>query len=193
VASILLPSWPGPRSATPFQISFSEQQEAFLGGPDVTILRPGSRMGVAVTLPPMSDAIARPWITRLLVAESDDVILDWPQPGFGNTVAGSLTVRTSALANSFALPVAGKSGGSFQEGQFVNVIRNARRYLHIIRDPSDQANPGIYPALRTALSGGEAIDAATPKIEGTVKGNRREWTVDVAGTVGLSFEVWEAE
>lgn len=208
---VVLPSVPGPAKADFFQISFSEDQTPFLGGPETNLFRPGSRMGIKIELPPMLPHVARPWITRLLVSESDNVIYDWPQPSFVNSITATITTTTTGVepntvttttqnkievsantvANSFDVPFRNMAGGVWQEGQWISIIHLGRRYLHFIRSAT-ATTLAIYPPTRVPLTAGDEIEVA-PKIQGRIKGDARGWTVDAAHIHGLGFEIREVE
>lgn len=83
-------------------------------------------------------------------------------------------------------------------GQYFTVVKNGKRYLHQIIEPTT-ATPGglataaITPMLRVALSGNEAIEVDEPSIEGYLDGPTNEYGTDFAKTVSLKVSVKEAE
>src|SRR3546814_2231823 len=69
----------------------------FLGGPEQRINRLGTRLGIRVSMPPMRNGDnGRIFVSRLLQAKQDRLLMDWPPPGFTIGAPGSPLVSTAA-------------------------------------------------------------------------------------------------
>src|SRR3546814_160979 len=97
MAVIVLPSDPAPNGATPMLRDFGGTLTPFLGGPEQRINRLGTRLGIRVSMPPMRNGDnGRIFVSRLLQAKQDRLLMDWPQPGFTIGAPGSPLVSTAA-------------------------------------------------------------------------------------------------
>lgn len=195
--AIYLPAEPAHRDATPFQISFAEDQVPFKGGPEKRIFRLGSRMGLTVKLPPMKYVTAMEWIASLLPAEADEVIFRFRQSDFVNDVVGSVypqyvRVNGALNPNTTTVNVKDKASGTFKKGQAISIQRIAtgRWYLHFITDATNQAALKVWPPLRAGFANNDIVATALPVIQGQLT-DAASWDLDRALSVGLSFQVKE--
>lgn len=202
-----LPSNPQPNGAEPYFVDFGGWQTSALGGPATRIDRLGDRFGLSVSLPAMRihdearGIHAREWISKLLRAVSEGARIAFPQPDFVPAVGASATATLSAAAASGdqVLSLQGLSAGAvLQEGMFFSVIdASGRHYLHSIAQadaPADGTGAitvTVHPRIRTAFAAGSTVLLGAPKIEGRLVGDRHAWTLELARTVGLSFEIME--
>lgn len=190
--TISLPDTPAHRKQKIFQISFAENQEPMLGGPETRIARLGTRLGVSVELPPMNYLTAMAWIARLMRSDEDESVFPFRQSGFTPAQAQNWTAQAAA-ANTYYLPVTRPGADALPvEGQFFSIVKNGRRYLHVVTGAITAGGFNIFPALRTSMAGAETVEFPSPKIQGQVNRDRiTEWEIDRALTVGVSFDLRE--
>jgi hypothetical protein len=193
---VLLPASPGPASVTPAYLGVDIDQTSPLNGVTQRVSRPGGRFALQVSMPPMVGDVARDWLGALLLAQTSTALLAFPQPDF--TAAGGVAAvngggQTGSTLNLTLTP--DQAGATLRRGQFVSILASFKRYLHVVT--ADTAAVGqalalpIFPMLRVSPSNGEAVNLSLPIIEGLLEGNRREWTLDAARFVGLTFTIVE--
>ncbi|WP_295217338.1 hypothetical protein [uncultured Brevundimonas sp.] len=83
-------------------------------------------------------------------------------------------------------------------GQYFTVVKNGKRYLHQIVEPTTATPAGlatavITPMLRVALTGNEVIEVDAPSIEGYLDGPTSSYGTDFDKTVTVTVTVKEAE
>lgn len=197
--SILLPSTPGPTQA---DISYNDWGGVIgspLGGADQKLNRLGDRFSLSVSLPPMeSHGAAREWIAALVLAQKVGAIYEFPQPGFVVGAPGLPVVDGAGQSGTTLNIRAATVSYAFRGAQMISVIHGGRRYLHmvpsgvVVNSLGKVALP-IAPMMRAPYADGATIEVGRPMIEGFLEGNAREWTIDLALHVGLSFKITEAE
>lgn len=196
--SILLPAKPAPRSATPRLLDFGSDLTPPMGGAMQRLNRLGNRFAIDVTLPPMKEPLARPYLAALLKGKAEGVLLRFPQPGFDPGNPGAPVVDGAGQTGSL-LRVRGASAGYvFKAGQFFSILHGGRRYLHqvnadVAADGTGKATLPITPMLRISPANGATCEFAQPMIEGFLQGNELPWTLDLAAIYGLSFTLTEVE
>lgn len=186
-----LPLTPAPRTHDPYLIEFGEVQTPFLGGEEQKVARLGSRFGVKCELPRMTYEQAMPWIAALLRGELEEVTLPFRQPGFDPGDVPNQTVNGPHNANTNQLAVNGNPA-HIRPGQFFNILKGNRRYLHNFLGLLENGKWLIAPLTRVSLGGGEQIIIADPTITGFIPKDK-SWNVDRAITAGLSFEIKESK
>lgn len=196
--SIALPNWPGPADASPAYMDWGGVLRPIFGGSLQKLRRLGDRFALDVTTPPLESAEdGRIWIARLISAQRAGAIYDWPQLGFDVGPAGAAVVDGGGQAGSI-LNLRGLTPGYLiREGQFFSLIHGGRRYLHlagadVLVDSGGKVTLPIAPMLRVHPADGAPCDFIAPKIEGLLTGDTRAWTINVARTIGLSFQIQEA-
>lgn len=197
MASILLPSSPGPRSAKPSLVSFGTLLVPFLGGPSQRINRLGTRWALMVSMAPMlTEPLGRQWVSALAQASENGAIMAVPQ----DIDVGSPGVPrvSAAVGSGMALPLKGMTAGyQLKEGQFLSIIHGGRRYLHMVTaaltiGAGGTGTAAIYPMLRTALSNNDVVEIAEPMIEGWIDG-AFDWSILQSPMVQLpDFTITEA-
>lgn len=173
MASILLPTSPGPRAAKMNLMSFGTILTPFLGGPTQRINRLGTRWSMLVSMPPlMADPDGRVWANALAQAVEAGAVMPIVQDI--DTGSPGAPVVSANVANGSVLPLSGMTPGyQLREGQFVSIIHGGRRYVYAIREAvtvgvGGTVSASIFPLLRTALSTGDVVEIATPMIEGWI-------------------------
>lgn len=198
-----LPTWPEPQSAEPFFIDAGGWQlPSISAGTAIRIDRLGDRHGLRVKMPPMKFndpanlAHARVWISRLKRGVAEGVRIKFPQPDF--TLPANAVVRTAAAAQATLLPVTGAAGFTYREGTFFALVNAAtgKRYLHslnadAVMDGAGAGTLSVHPRLRVNAVVGWQLLFSPPAIEGRVTGDRQSWSLEMARTVGLEFEIEE--
>lgn len=197
--TISLPSTPAPNGATPLLRDFGAVLTPFLGGPEQRINRVGTRFGLRVTMPPLPSADAgRVFVSRLLQARQQRLLMDWPLLAFDPGAVGTPQVNT-AVAGGSAVSIKGLPAGyQAKEGQFLSFVCAARRYTHMFSGDGTANGAGVlaagvFPPLRVALAVNDVVELAQPKIEGHVlPGDELAWEMALDLNIGLSFSVMEA-
>ncbi len=117
-----------------------------------------------VQLPAMSEANARIWMAFFMSLngmEGTFLMGDSVRRTSLGTIAGTVTVGASAVANSTTLPISGGTG-AFAVGDWLQVFTGSSSRLHCAM----QVNAGsvdVFPRLRSAYANGSAIAYTNPK------------------------------
>jgi hypothetical protein len=196
--TVFFPVNPAPVEATPRVIRAGGVLPGALGASDLLLNRLGDRMAIDVTLPPMPYDLGRVWISRLMQGLYDTVAMPFPQPDY---VVGNPGVPVTDGSNHGVSTMALRGltpGYALDEGQFLSVIIEGRRYLYQNAAPATAGGDGrvltnFRPLLRKNPGDGAVIELASPVIEGLLQGREQSWTLDAARTVGLSFTIKEAK
>lgn len=197
--TISLPSLPAPTSGTPLFKDFGGILSPFLGGPEQRLNRVGSRFGVKIVMPLfVNESEGRVFISRLLRARQERLVMKWPMGRFDAGSPGAPQI-SATIASGSAISIKGLSAGyTVKEGQFFSVIHGGRYYLHMFigggtADGSGNLSANIFPMLRTNLSINDSVQIAQPMIEGNVSsGDEMSWEISVERYMSLSFSVMEA-
>lgn len=195
--AILLPADPVPQRWAVRALDWGGELVPLLGGETQRLNRLGDRFAIDVTLTPTQDAaLAQAYISRLRRGRRDGALLPFPQLNLAIGAPGDVRVDGVGQAGS-SLAVKGVSAGyAFREGQFFSLVSDGRRHLHSVSTAATAPGSGllvlaIEPMLRVSPAANEVVEVAAPMIEGFVAGAEQGWTVDIAGTVGLSFTLTE--
>lgn len=164
-------------------------QTPYLGGPTKRIARKGDRWVYKVQCQPMRVDQAGPLTAILNAGLSDKVVCVVRQAGLN--LAAYSTGLVVGAANGKTLVHSGGGTTKFV-GQFFSVAKNGVNYLHQITAVSGTTLT-FQPALKVALSGGETLDFANPRIEGFLEGTERGFTLGLALNVGIDFTIVEAQ
>lgn len=162
----------------------------YLGGPTQRLSRLGDRWNVKVDCRPMHTAQAGAVVAALVQGLSDTVIYRVPQPGL-NTAQWSDGQVDGAVSGGRIIDHTG-GGAPKQVGQYISIIVDGTRYLHMVTAVSGQTLT-IFPSLKVSLGGLETIEFGAPKIQGFLSGNEQSWTIGLAENLGVSFEIEEAQ
>lgn len=198
-----LPIWPAPNGAEPYFLDAGGWQLPSIGGGNaVRIDRLGDRHGISVSMPPMRlrddnrGIHAMEWISRLKRGCSEGVRIRFPQPGV--TRPANATVRTATNAQATLIPVQGVPGTIYREGIFFSLVNatTGQRYLHSVNtqavlDGAGQGTISVHPRTRIAAAVGWQLLFDYPTIEGRLMGEQQKWTLELARTVGLQFDIEE--
>ncbi|WP_242095417.1 hypothetical protein [Sphingomonas sp. CROZ-RG-20F-R02-07] len=202
--TIILPSSPLPKSATPAPIVFGGWQTPATGGVESWLGFMGSRLSMAIETPNLRpEPDGRLWTAALLDAwlTGEPVACRFPQPGLVSRVglpAGGTGVAVDGAGQAgMTLNVRGMAAGSsVVRRQFFHIMHAGRRYLHyatgsVLADANGTAAVPIGPMLRIQPDDGDHCEFGEPMIEGKLSGNDKGWTMIPARVQGLSFTIAE--
>lgn len=195
--AIALPTDPVPQVWQPRLIDFGGELVPSLGGESQYLGRLGNRHSVAVQLTPTQDAeLAQAYISRLHRGRREGVTMPFPQLNLVIGSTGTVRVNGGSQAGSTIILDGFNALYPVAEGQFFSIVTDGRRYLYSAAEAATASAGGeltldIDPMLRVSPSNNDLVEFAAPIIEGYVGGNEIGWTVDIAGTVGLSFTITE--
>lgn len=196
---ITLPSSPAPNGVRVIPLDFGSVQKPFLGGPSIRVNRLGKRFGARVTLPPLrSDAEGLIFVSRLLQAREDEMLLDCPLVDGNFAPMGASKVKVAASGGT-TLQIKGMSvGASAGEGRIFHIMHGGRPWVHmlkgdIVADGAGDAVANIWPPLRTAISVNDLISFDAPKMQGHVVDEQPAWDMALARRTSLSFTIEESK
>lgn len=195
--TVALPTTPGTASITPMLLDFGGIITPPLGGEAQRLNRLGNRWGIKVQLPVMKiEPDGREWIAALNEGLTDTVLFPFPQVDFAVGTPGATLVNGASQTGSTLNLDGFTASYALRRGQFFSVIVSARRYLYQVRTAINASAGGvaalpITPMIRKSPADNAVCEFAAPMIEGFLLGDGREWTVDIARTVGLEFTIVE--
>lgn len=195
--SILLPTRPGVRVATPRLVDFGAVLTPPMGGVAQRLNRIGNRFAVDVEAPTSdSTGIGPRLVARLVAGLTKGVLMPFPQDV--DTGAPGAPVIDGAAQLGSTLSVRGFAANyPIVEGQFFSIIFGGRRYVHmaaggdVAADASGKAAITIEPMLRISPNDGASVEFGQPMIEGFMSGNV-EWQLQTAPYLDVKFTVTEA-
>lgn len=195
---ILLPTYPGPRSAVPRVLDFGGFLEPPSGAEVTRINRLGNRYAVAFDMPPLENAgDGRIWANRLVRGMKEPVRMEYPLIDFDPGAPGAFVVDGAEQAGTSLNVRGGTPQYMFQEGQPFSLIIAGRSYLDFIAeqtiaDASGRATITLTQMLRASPADGDPLNFSQPIIEGYVMGDTTSWELAVERVVGISFDIVEA-
>lgn len=140
----------------------------------------------------------RLWSARLTAALRAGALLAIPQPRLPIGPVGSPIVAAATVSGR-TIPVAGLQPGAYvRAGQWLSIIVGGRRYSDMIEGSAMAASDGtatiiITNLLRTPLAGGETIEIAVPKVEGTIESDTFGGGIELSGFTSFAFTLIEDE
>ena len=161
-------------------MDFGFIQRPSSGAASLRVDRPGSRMRVKLTFPPMRPDHARRVLPRLKRAVREGLRVRWPMVDVSQGLPGSPVVD-GAMPTGTTLPVRGLRPGYVAKVGYVLHIEEAatgNRYCHelqatVIANGAGEAEFDIEPPLRAPFADGDTIELARPTIEG--------WLIEAPG------------
>lgn len=198
MAVISLPTFPSPNGMQVMLRDFGGVLTPFLGGPEQLIVRPGTRFGARVTVPPMrTDELGRIYVARLLQGRINGVLMRWPLLEFNPGSPGSPVIAAGASSGS-TIQISGlTSGYVVKEGQYFSIISGGRRYLYMATANATasggSATVNVFPLLRKAVSSGDVVEMAQPMIQGLISpGDELGWEIASNRFMNINFTIMEA-
>ncbi len=197
--AITLPAHPAPNDVNPTILDYGLTMRPATGGPVLKVSRPGSRLRIGVSYPPMEAAIASRFISRLLEAKrTGHLIIRFPLLGINQGYPG-VPVVNGAGQGGTTLNLRGLTPNyRVKEGYWLSIVdATGQHYVHNVRSTVEAAADGtisfgIEPPLRRPFADGAVVLLAKPLIEGFIDGGEWSWSTDTAWHTGLSFVLEEA-
>jgi hypothetical protein len=183
--AVLIPTTPMGSTYKPRYVPYGQRLTAPLGGSTQNIMRLGDRWAFDVTMPPMTEAVARPIIAAYLeaLATGQTVRLRVPQ------LDGPSPVGFVGVVNATNGTINGGGIGGVKQGMWFSVIAdNGWSYLHQVTSVSSTL-VNVAPRLRASFN--TVSQFAAPVIEGWLE-TPFEWSVEIAQIIGLSCSITEA-
>ena len=199
MAVISLPTFPSPNGMTVMLRDLGGVLTPFLGGPEQLIVRPGTRFGARVSIPPMrSDELGRIYVSRLLQGRLNGVLMRWPLLEFNPGSPGSPLIAAGASSGSTIALKGLTAGYVVKEGQYFSIITGGRRYLYmatadVTASGTGTATVGIFPLLRKTIATNDVVEMAQPMIEGLISpGDELGWEIASNRFMNINFTIMEA-
>lgn len=194
---IALPTWPGPRTATPGVLDFGGILTPENGAATQRINRKGNRYKVAFAMPPLTPEQGRVWVNRLVRGQRQGARMEYPLLDFDPGTPGSFVVDGAGQSGTSLNIKGGTAGYQFKEGQPFNYVVDGQYFLDFIAadataDGAGDATITLSQMLRIEPADNDPLVIATPMVEGWVVGDQLAWELALERTVGLSFEIQEA-
>ncbi|MBB4857202.1 hypothetical protein HNO88_000509 [Novosphingobium chloroacetimidivorans] len=197
--AITLPAHPAPNDVNPTILDFGVTLRPATGGPVLKVGRPGSRLRIAVSYPPMEPPVASRFISRLLEAKrTGHLIIKFPLLGLNQGSPGAPVIDGAGQAGT-TLTLRGLTPNyRVKEGYWLSIIdASGQHYVHNARTTIAAGADGtvsfqIEPPLRKPFADGATVLLAQPMIEGFIDGGEWSWSTDTAHHTGLSFVLEEA-
>lgn len=191
-----LPTTPGPASLSWHYVDFGGRMTPPLGGEVQRVNRLGNRLSLMVDLPPMPPAAAKVWISSLMRGVSEGVRYRIRQRGVEIGAPGAPVVDGDGQGGAALTIRGGTPRYAFREGQFVSLLSEGRRYVHMVTAPAllDAAGGGtipIVPMLRVEPADGDVLEVAAPIIEGLPDDGGLGWVIPQNRLIVLSFLIAE--
>ncbi|MFC3079517.1 hypothetical protein ACFODL_15565 [Phenylobacterium terrae] len=189
--TVQLPTIVGSSSTFELMTNAAHLRPVF-GGPEQRVARLGDRWACDTTCRAFDAEDGAAVVAKLIQGVTDKVRfpvqqhLDIGSPGSPAVSSGSgRTLSVSGFTSGYAV----------KAGQFFNVIKDGKYYLHMVTDAvtasGGSATLSIVPMLKVDVAGA-TLNFASPQIEGFLAGNSQSWTVDYAESVGLTFKIVES-
>ncbi|MBJ7441512.1 MAG: hypothetical protein JHD35_21190 [Sphingopyxis sp.] len=181
--SIMLPTSPGPSSATMRAVTFGGNQEGALGGPTTAINRAGDRYALDLMISVKNHIDAAEWASALEEAISGDAAAAVPQPWLTIGAPGSAVMVDGAGQSGLTLALKGfPSGYEVRKRQFFHIAHAGKRFVHRARaatvaDGDGKMTLPIWPMLRFLTLDNAACAFDAPIIEGQLVGGERGVTL----------------
>ena len=171
---IILPASPAPNGASPAVIDFGFELRPATGAAVSRINRPGNRLKIDFSFPPMTPDDARLFVSRLMRAKAEGLRMEYPlldqsqglpgNPVVNGTDSAGTTLKLRALTPNYTI----------KEGYWLTLIDAAgTHYLHNVAALVTAAAGGtailtVEPPLRFLPPDGAAVLLAKPLVEGLV-------------------------
>ena len=159
----------------------------------------GERFEATITLPAMTRAQAAVWCAMLSALRGILGTFLLPVYACRNPqgTATSATVNGAHAAGAKVLNVT--MTGTLKAGDYLQITEqsgsplvNYARLHKVLNDQSGSGALDIWPRLRGALTGSEAITLVNPMGTFRLADNKRSWDIDEAQLIGISFNAREA-
>src|SRR3546814_8961678 len=115
-------------------------------------------------MPPMRNGDnGRIFVSRLLQAKQDRLLMDWPQPGFTIGAPGSPLVSTAASGGTALAIKSLTPSYAIREGQLFSIVHGGRRYVHmfnasVVASGTGTVTASIFTPLRNSRSVNDVVE-----------------------------------
>jgi hypothetical protein len=184
--------------AEPELVDYGASLTPFLGGVGQRLDRLGTRHAISIQMPTMYvEAEGRKWIVRLIRAKQEGGLVRFPQIGFTPGATGISPTVAAGVQGGRLLAIKGVTPGyAVREGQALTVTSNGRQFFYLasaqtIFDTSGNGSIELDVPLREEAKVDDGVNLSRPVIAGRIMEDGWKWSIDTAGTVGLSFRIEE--
>jgi hypothetical protein len=151
----------------------------------------GSTISGQVECPPMVRADAEELLGFLLMAARGTFYFrDYANPTTRGTMTGSVTLSGAHAANTTTITVTG-GAGSWAVGDWIQLGATTSAKLHKITQVNSATSYEVFPLLRTAYSGGNAVVYSSAVGVFRLAQPSTEWSIDLANIYGVNFSIIE--
>ncbi len=151
----------------------------------------GSTISGQVECPPMTRADAEELIGFLLMAARGTFYFrDYANATTRGTMTGSVTLSGAHAANTTTITVTGGTG-SWAVGDWIQLGATSSAKLHKITQVNSATSYEVFPLLRTAYAGGNAIVYSSAVGVFRLAQPSTEWSIDTAKIYGVNFSIME--
>jgi hypothetical protein len=172
---IELPEDPAPNGVDVDLVDFGATLRPGGGASILRLNRPGTRLRLSVSYPPMTPDVARVFNRRLMTAKREGLRIDYPLLGLSQGAPGSPVIDGANPAGT-TLPLRGLTPGyPVKEGYVLTLIDgDGNRYTHFSGNSGFANTDGeftiedIEPPLRGVFDDGDEVLLAKPTFEGAV-------------------------
>lgn len=194
---IEFPAGMGPTEVEWFQIDPGGLLRSPLNGETQRVNRPGVRLGVRFSFPPIRESQADVFSVRLLRAVQSGIRIPIPRRAGRQGAPGLSVAVDGAVAGGTSLPLKGLPVGyAALEGWWLTLTDAAGvRYAHrltapFVADVTGEATATVWPPLRAAFVDGASVNLAAPTIEGWLTDDNPGWRQDVrlVSSIGFTLE-----
>lgn len=172
---IELPDSPAPNGVEVEVLDFGMTLRPAGGGSVLRVNRPGARLRVRVSFPPMTPDTARKFNVRLMAAKEEGLRIDYPLLDLSQGAPGAPVIDGDDPLGT-TLPLRGLTPGyAIKEGYPLTLIDgDGNRYMHFsgsagLADASGEYTiTGLRPPIRAVFADGDEVLLAKPTIEGAL-------------------------
>lgn len=190
---LVLPSSPGPASATPRLLTARNELRPAFGGGALRLNRKGSRYAFDFVMPPMTYTDALAWTD--LLTEDQLVAMAVPQPGLTIAAEGSPRVNGAGQAGTSLNVDGATSTYPLPKGRFLSIITSGERHLYqtasAVTFSSGAATLSLRTMLRRVPGDNDVVELQAPMIEGYPTLSDDAFAVGADKLVSLKFSIEE--
>lgn len=151
----------------------------------------GSTISGQVECPPMTRADAEELLGFLLMAARGTFYFrDYSNPTTRGTMTGSVTLSGAHAANTTTITVTGGTG-SWAVGDWIQLGSTSSAKLHKITQVNSATSYEVFPLLRSAYAGGDAVVYSSAVGVFRLAQPSTEWSIDTAKIYGVNFSIVE--
>ena len=126
----------------------------------------------------------------LMAARGTFYFRDYANPTTRGTMTGSVTLSGAHAANTTTITVTGGTG-SWAVGDWIQLGSTSSAKLHKITQVNSATSYEVFPLLRAAYSGGNAVVYSSAVGVFRLAQPSTEWSIDLANIYGVNFSIIE--